>query len=189
MNNDQSLALIQQMIAEAKQSFRKQSPYFLIWGVVLSISGIAEHLIVYKMGNVQGYLAWGVMGTLGGILSAIYSMRSGKNAPTSNFYDKAYGFVWGGFGITLILIILLSVLNKQNPTPYVLLATGLPTFVSGGLTKFLPLKLGGFVFWAAGALAFYVDNAQTGLLFSLAIILGYLIPGILLHRSESSAAT
>ncbi|MBD81161.1 MAG: hypothetical protein CL840_19745 [Crocinitomicaceae bacterium] len=185
MKPEKSLEIIQSMMAEAKQSFHKVSPYFLIWGVLLVISGIAEHVIVYQMGLKQGYAVWGIMGVLGGVISMWYSRKESKKQKVKTYYDLSHNYLWGGFGITLFLVILLSVWNRQNPTPYVLLLTGLPTFVTGGIAKFNPLKVGGIVFWVAGILSFFVAKEFTGLVFSGAIFLGYLIPGYLLYKQES----
>jgi len=185
MKPEQSLEIIQSMMAEAKHSFHKISPYFLIWGVLLSISGIAEHIIVYQLEKKEGFLVWMIMGVLGGILSMFYSKKDSKNQQVKNYYDTLYGYLWGAMGITLFLTIVLTVINKQNPTPFILLLTGIPTFVSGGIIKFKPLILGGIVFWIAGIIAFNIPNMYTGLLFSTAIILGYLVPGYILYNQEN----
>lgn len=185
MKPEKSLEIIQSMMAEAKQSFHKMSPYFLIWGVVLSISGISEHVIVYQLNIKEGFIVWGILGSIGGLLSMLYSRKESKKHAVKNYYDVAYNYLWGGMGITLILTIFLTVFNKLNPTPFILLLTGLPTFVSGGLIKFKPLILGGFIFWIAGIIAFNVPTMYTGIVFSIAIILGYLIPGYILYNQEN----
>lgn len=187
MNPEKSLEIIQSMMTESKRSFHKVSPYFLIWGLLMSIAGITESIVVYKLDMKQGFAVWGVMGIVGGIISMIYSKRESKNQPAKNFHDIMYNYVWGGFGITLFLVIVLSVINKINPAPYILLLTGLPTFVTGGLAKHTPLKLGGFVFWIAGILAFLVSKEFSGIVFSLAILFGYLVPGYLLLKQEKKA--
>ena len=135
MNSEESLHLIQSMINEAKKSFHKISPYFIIWGVVLAIAGFSEYFLVYQMGYQWGYFAWVIAGTLGGIATFLYSKKEGKRSGYSSFYDLIFSFVWGGFGIALILTIAMCVIQKLNPTSFVLVITGIPTFISGGIAK------------------------------------------------------
>jgi len=51
--------------------------------------------------------------------------------------------------------------------------------------RFRPLKLGGMSFWVLGIVSLFVPQPYRSLVFSLAILLGYLIPGYLLKQNEN----
>lgn len=184
MKTNESMQIILEMIENAKTAYHRISPYFLIWGVLLVISGVAEYIVVYQLKNNMGFAVWPIMGVVGGIISAVLSSKQKNKHSIKTYYDLAYSYLWGGFGILLFLIILLSVMHEINPTPFVLLITGLPTFVTGGMLKSFSLKFGAAVFWLSGSIAFFIPASYTGLLFSLAIVLGYILPGLQLRKNE-----
>lgn len=184
MNTSDSFKIILEKIAEAQNAYQRISPYFLIWGIIMTMAGIGEYILVYRMQLQAGYAIWPVLGISGGIISGIYSARQDKMSRSKTYYDLVFQYLWMGFTVTLILIIASCVINGLNPTPFVLLATGLPTLVTGGMVKSNSLRLGGIAFWLSGIIAFYIPQEYTGLLFSLAILLGYVWPGIILKKSE-----
>jgi hypothetical protein len=74
---------------------------------------------------------------------------------------------------------------NRDPGAMITLLTGIPTFMTGQILRFRPLILGGLLFWVAGIAMHFTD--QAGLLTALycgAMLLGYIIPGILLKRQE-----
>jgi hypothetical protein len=186
MNSEESLQLIHRMINESKQSYHRSGPYFLAWGVLLAIAGLVEFILVYQLDTKHGYLVWPAIAVLGGVFSFVYSKKEDqKQKNTQTFSDIAQQFVWGAFGVSLVLIIVCSVLQRINPTPYVLLLTAVPTFITGGLVKFRPLLIGAVVFWITGVASFFTPVQYTSLLFCVAILLGYVLPGYLLYKSEN----
>jgi len=180
----QSLDVINQMVAQAKRSFQRSNFFFLLWGILLALAGIADHYLRSNGIQTKG-AAWGIAGVIGGVVSAVYGYREGKQRGVSTLMDRVQSVLWGSFVITLILIIIGTVSHQMNPNPYILLLTGLPTFATGALIRFRPLMFGGVVFWAFGILSFFFLHEYSSLVFAAAIIFGYLIPGLLLRRHEN----
>jgi hypothetical protein len=185
MNEQESLQIIKTMISRAKESHHRNSFYFILWGVILIAAALTEYFVAHQMGSNFGFLGWIVGGITGGIISGVYGSRESKRLGYEAFMDKVYGATWGGLGSTMVILLVCTVVNKINPIPLVLLITGLPTFVSGAITKFKPLQVGAFVFWISGAVAFFVPVELQSLVFCVAIGLGYLLPGILLKNNET----
>jgi hypothetical protein len=185
MESAQSLRLIQDMIAVAKKSHHRTSPYFLMWGTLMVFAGLGEFVFVYQVKSSLGYGVWAITGCIGGAYSIWYSKKEDKRQQLAkSFYDVVQQYVWASFTVSLIFTIALSVMHKINPTPYVLLLTAIPTFITGGLLKFNLFKAGGAIFWAAGITAFFVPIQYSSLIFSAAILLGYLVPGYQLSKKE-----
>ena len=180
----QSLDVINQMVAQAKRSFQRSNFFFLLWGVLLAVAGIADHYLRANGFQTNGAV-WGIASAIGGVVSAVYGYRQGKKQGVSTLMDRVQAAIWGTFAITMVLIIIGTVSQQINPNPYILLLTGLPTFATGALIRFRPLMFGGVVFWAFGILSFFFLHEYSSLVFAAAIVFGYLIPGLLLRKHEN----
>lgn len=185
----ESLKLIETMIGQAKQSFHRNSFYFLLWGVLL----IAAMIVNYAMamnGDSRGAYAWAVVGIVGGIVSWVHGAREGKKHQVTNVMDRVMMWMWMGFLATLLITMIGSgVSGNSMAVGSIIVLTGLPTFLTGQLLRFRPLILGGILFWVLGAISYFVDTQAVALLYIAAIFFGYLVPGYLLKRQEDGLRT
>lgn len=185
----ESLKLIETMIGQAKQSFQRNSFYFLLWGVLL-IAAMAANYLMAANGDPRGSYAWGIAGIIGGIASWAYGARESKRHQVSSFMDRVMTWLWMGFLATLLISMFGSAVSGHNwSVGSIIVLTGLPTFVTGQMLRFRPLILGGILFWVLGAVSFFVDVQTTALLYIAAMFFGYLIPGYLLKRQEDGLRT
>ncbi len=180
---EQSLKLINEMMLQAKRSFQKVHFHFLLWGVLFALAGFASHFLI-AAGSQYHWLVWPTAGVIGGIITAIKGSRDGKATSAVTMMDRVHQFLWLSYVLTLVLLIIALVKNRIDPNPFVLVLTGLPTFVSGALMRFRPLMIGGILFWSIGFASFFFLQQYSALVYSLAITIGYIIPGILLKREE-----
>ncbi|MCC6540590.1 MAG: hypothetical protein IT225_00060 [Flavobacteriales bacterium] len=188
LNPEQGLKLIESMIAQAKHSFQRISFYFMLWGGLLLVATLMEYFMG-QAGMPNGWLGWPIMGTLGGIVAWMHGSREGQKSGVATFADRVFMWVWMAFIITLLLIIVSNVAVGSQPGPWVCLLTGMPTFITGGILRFRPLVVGGVLFWLFGMVSLFVWPEQGALLFGLALVTGYIIPGILLKRQEDGVRT
>lgn len=187
LNPNESLQLIQEMIANSRKKYQKNNFYYLMWGWLLLISGVAEYVLHYPLEYDQSWIVWPIQGIVGGIISFIYGAKASKKAQTTTALDRIFTGLWMSFVICLILMIVFTVMVfKTTPTPHVLLLTGLPTIVSGIALKFKPLIVGGGMFWAWGIVSFLIPFEYCSIIFSAAILTGYIIPGYLLKNKEEN---
>ncbi len=185
----ESLKLIETMIGQAKQSFRRNSFYFLMWGVLLIAAMIFNYLMAVQ-GNPIGSYAWPVMGILGGILSWIHGARETKQHHVRTLMDRMMIWVWAGYLATMLVTMMGSgVSGGHMSAASIIVLTGLPTFLTGQLMRFKPLIFGGILFWVLGAISYFVDMQTVALLYIAAMLFGYLIPGYLLKRQEDGLRT
>ncbi len=186
----ESLKLIESMIGQAKKSFSRISFYFLLWGVLLTAAMIVTYLTGESGPSWVNGMAWGVAGALGGILSAVHGARQSKTEEVANPMDSIIGWVWISFVITMMIVILCSVFVHRDPGAMITLLTGIPTFMTGQVMRFRPLVIGGVLFWAAGiVMHLTADPLALTALYCGAMVLGYIIPGIMLKRQEDGLRT
>lgn len=190
MTPEQSLRLIESMIGQAKKSFSKLSFYFLMWGVLLTLAMVATYVLRDQPDAWGQGAPWGIAGIFGGIVSSIHGARQGRRQPVNNPMDGLIGWLWSSFVITMMIMIVVSVLDRRDPGAMVTLLTGIPTFMTGQIMRFRPLVLGGILFWAAGiAMHFSDDPLTVTLLYCGAMVFGYIIPGLMLKRQEDALRT
>lgn len=183
METTRSIEIIESMMSESKKSLAHNSFYFIFWGVVLLAAGIAEFFL-FESSNF--WIIWPSVGIGGGIISFIYGMKDGKRVGKETAGDRITAFTWGGFGFTLVLSIVFSVYNHLSPHALVLMLAGLATFISGGISKFKPFVYGAIAL-EIGAIvcAFFIEASMQGLIFAASMLFGYILPGIVLKKSEN----
>lgn len=186
----ESLKLIETMISQAKSSFSRMSIYFLLWGVLLIAAMIATYLLRDSGGAWGQGAAWGVVGVIGGIASWIIGAAQSKMEQINNPMDRVVGWVWGSFIITMLLMIFCFGGSGRDPGAAIALLTALPTFLTGQIMRFKPLILGGVLFWVAGIIMFFSGNSAVIVsAYCIAMLFGYIVPGILLKRQEDGLRT
>jgi len=181
----QSLELIKETILQARSSFMRISPFFLIWGIVFVIAGLVEFYLKTN-GHHLFWTSWPIAGMIGGVLAGVVGYRQSKaHSGNSTFIDRVMGLIWGTYGASLIIMLYMTVSMKVDPNPYVMLITAIPTFITGAMIKFPIMKYGAFAFWIGALLAMNMDPVFSGLIFSCALVIGYLLPGFLLAKTEN----
>jgi hypothetical protein len=63
----------------------------------------------------------------------------------------------------------------------VLVMYGMPTFLSGVILRFKPLRIGGIACWLLAIAAMFTDYQYQLLLLALAVIAAWIIPGFILR--------
>jgi len=189
MTPDESLRLIEGMINQAKQSFHRMSFYFLLWGVLLLLAMASQVLTGYAGWSDHGY-AWGVVGIIGAVVSAIHGMREGKRTRVETATDRVLMWLWTAFIITLLTTVVgAGVAGYTTPVASIMVLTGLPTFLTGQMMRFKPLIYGGILFWVLGAACFLAEPVIMAVLYIVAMLFGYIVPGLMLKRQEDVLRT
>ncbi|NOY51517.1 MAG: YfhO family protein [Chlorobi bacterium] len=179
-----SIEIIESMLKESKKSLYRHSFYFILWGIMMIIAGLADY---FFYGKAYFWTIWPSATVVGGIIASVYSRKEGKRSGTVTMIDRIHLYTWGAFGISLFLAIFYAAYNHLSPYPLVLLLAGSATFISGGISRFKPFIWGGLVLEAGSvACAYFIDNRYHGLVFALCIFLAYVIPGLILRKSENA---
>ena len=176
LTNEESLDIILGMINQAKVNIKQSSFHLLLWGWVIFTASIS-HFYLLKFTSIENpEYAWGL--TLPAMaVSMVYGSIMGRKAKTTTYADKLYMFVWMGFIISLIILL---VFTEEEGVPIILLLTGYATFLSGNILKFKPLIVGGVLFWLFAILSFILANEYTLLISGISVLTGYLVPGYML---------
>jgi hypothetical protein len=129
------------------------------------------------------------------IYMVIYLSRQKKKERVYTYTQDILGYIWVVFGITMFLVgVVLGIQQGENyykyMNPVFLAIYGTPTFLSGVVLRFTPLKIGGICCWLLAVSATFVDYRHHLLFIALAMVVAWIIPGYLLrirHKKQSHA--
>ncbi|MBL7851583.1 MAG: hypothetical protein JNN04_11825 [Cyclobacteriaceae bacterium] len=184
LSAQQSLTLIESMIRQAKGKASGNSFYFLLWGWVIAVCNFGMYYLM-KFSPYPNYAPAVWMLTIPAwVVTMIYGARQGRSQGIISHLDQVNKWLWIAMAITITPAWLFGEKINWMVNAIILMPVGAATFVSGVILKFLPLRLGGIVFWAAGILCYFLDPVDQYLVGGFAIILGYLFPGYLLRSSR-----
>ena len=184
INHEESLKVIHEMINLAKNKMNETGFHFLLWGVLVILASLSQFFMIKNGFAEQSNLVWAVMGIIGAPIAIIYEYKKNKTNETHSKFDRIYGFLWLGFGITLILTIFISVSYRISPIAFILGVIGLATFMSGVIYRFTPLIFGAVIFWISAGICPYLIHTEQLIVNAIAILLGYIIPGIILWKKN-----
>jgi hypothetical protein len=182
LTEQQSLKIIQEMIATSKNNLKDNSFFLLLWGWLVLVASLL-HFGLIQINYENPWLPWPIIMTIGAIVSGIAGYRIGKKAKVISHVDKMIMYLWWGFLVVMFIVLFMMGLQKIHWTTthsLIIVLYGMGTFVSGGALKFKPLIIGGISCWILAIISLFVEPQFVLLLIALSIIIAYLIPGYML---------
>lgn len=180
LSTRQSLDIITQMIRQAKGNIKRNSVYLILWGSVITIANIGMFALMW-MQYPRPYLIWLI--TIPAWIATFYiSYRMSREATSFSHLDRINAYLWYSYGAIIFTIIFFGFKINFQLNPVILLMSAVPAFVSGTITKFRPLMIGGILFWIFGIICFLVAGPWQYLVGAVAVITGHLIPGIMIRN-------
>ena len=178
----ESMQLISSMINKAKSRFGETGVLYLFWGWLVLICCLVQFTALYFFNNQNAYYIWYAT-WLAPIYQVIYLRRFRKKRRVKTYTGEIIGFVWLVFVICIALIVFILIHLKaySGINPAVLIMYGIPTFLSGVILKFKPLRIGGICCWVLSVFSVFAEYEFQLLCISLAVILAWIIPGYLLR--------
>jgi hypothetical protein len=181
MTGEESLKIISEMINKTKFDIRQGSFYLLFWGWLIFVCSFSEFLLMKFTHITQHYHTW-LLVIPGVFVSMLYGFIKGRRTMVQTYTGKVYKWTWMGFLISAIVLGIVHSKNMDTFSPYILLLVGFATFISGILIKFKPLIAGSICFWVLSLVIHFAGPSFGPLGTSLAMLLGYLIPGYMLKN-------
>lgn len=199
----QSIELIEKMINKAKGGYHDSGIGALLWGTVVTVCALVSWSEIHYKYDFP-FDVW--MLTFIAVAPQIFiSIRERKKRKVLRYEDAAMGYIWSVFGFSVFLLILINVNLVHNLNPVLdeykklhgaakqfnyfdyssslfLLLYGIPTIITGGITKFKPMLWGGLFCWVCCIAAIYTNIETDMLLIAAAAIVAWLIPGIILRK-------
>ena len=189
MSNDQqlskekSLEIIQQMITQAKTNFTDSGLSWLLWGTMIILVSVSTFFFI-EVGYNNIFLGWNIFGIVT-IILLLYDILRPKKKTVQTYVSDLMKFVDIAFIVSMFTIII-SMNVAVDPNAgfgFLLMVFAFLMLIKGGAVKSRSLMVGAAVNWA-GAIAMFInkDFKYDMLIMAGAVLIGYIIPGILLWR-------
>jgi hypothetical protein len=181
----QGLELIQSMINKAKNRFSENGHLYLLWGWAVLVCSVTQFILLHFVHYAQHYLVW-TLTWLVVIYQTFYLYRRDKRKKVKTYTDDILGFIWMTFVILMFLFGFLfgQVMGEEYYkfiNPGFLALYGMPTFLSGVILRFLPLRVGGVCCWVLSMAAPFVPYDYQILLLALGVVIAWIVPGYILQ--------
>ncbi len=182
LTQEESLKIIHEMISAAKNDMKADSFIFLLWGWLVFVASITQFILII-MENEYNSVPWILM-PIGGVITAVYSIRRGKKDKTKTNVTESLKFIWIAFGAAMCILMFSNTLSPFQLLPCIMILYGMGLFLSGGAIKFNPLIFGGIFCWICAIAGFQIQNIYQLLILATAVFGGYIIPGYLLQMNN-----
>ncbi len=178
-----SLQLIEQMINKAQNRFSENGHLYLLWGWVVLICSITSFVAIYFYNNAKVLMYVWMLTIPTVVYQMVYLARVKKNTSVRTYTDEINSYVWLVFVIMgfLVGIIIGRSGYPQLFNPLILMLYGMPTFLSGVILKFTPLRMGAISCWILALVSVFIPYQFSFLLLAVAVITTWIIPGYLLR--------
>ncbi|MBK9793724.1 MAG: hypothetical protein IPP60_11710 [Sphingobacteriales bacterium] len=186
ITEQESLAIIQQMIAKSKQQLIDRSKFFFLWGFAVLICAVAQYVML-KMNVLKSDEVWLAMPIIA-IIHIYIAAKEQKRVKIISHNTIAIGSLWMGLGVAFFALAFLSHRSYVNTgtaldvLPLLILFYGIGTFVTGRILQFKPLIFGGLACFLLCILVTYIDGPEQLLILALSVVVSYIIPGIILKK-------
>ena len=179
LTQQESLALINEMIGKAKKSYVTKGWASIMWGSIIVFCSIATWVRVkfnISLGDV-----WRL--TILALLPQIYfGIKENKKRGFVSYEGNTLSYVWIAFGISMFVLTIFinAVAIGLQVTSLFMMLYAIPTFITGGVTKFKPMIYGGIFCWIASVISIFTDFETDNLLMAACGLFAWLIPGLIL---------
>ena len=183
---EESLALIDAVIKEAKNRFEENGFAFILWGIVTALCCFAQAYLIHIGRGAQSWYPYLII-PLVSVFTLVLCARKKEN--TKNPLKRVSSRLWLFTGINITIIAFgFSNELKSHLTTVILLLLGIATAVSGSFIRSRLLLFCGIMLNLSAFVAFYVPWKHQPLLMGVVSLVAFLIPGIVLplkHKKEN----
>jgi hypothetical protein len=178
----QRVELMEQMIAEGRQSTCKYGWIFLLWGIVCLLPMGWQYLQQDTHWVMKW--AWPICLLLGWVLMAIgMRLQLGGRPVHRNMTNRSIGAVWGVMGIAMGIDILSAILSHHSwQVSYlagILLILGMAHATSAAILRWRAQAAVALFYWAGAISMFWHPPTQwIGIIFGLEACLGGIVFGL-----------
>lgn len=184
LNPSDSLEIISTAIHQTQENIKEQAPYFILWGWIILIASLCHYFLMTIINFKYAFLPWTILPLIGLVLHFIYERKQAKAKQIVSYYDTYLKYLWSALGASFIAIIFFTSYLNINPTPFILLTAGIGSLISGLTIKFRPIWVGGIILFMLAIMSLFASSANTLLISSAAMAMGYLIPSYMLKNQD-----
>ena len=193
-NHEQSLALINEMISQARNNLQKERTYSLIfWGSVVALISLINCLLINILTtSEQSFLIWLLIFPAWGV-SYFIDRSIDRSALVKTHIDKIGDMVWKGFGIGVLVFVLIINVVAHLTENYqmmmlinsvIMVIVGICEFASACIYRHKPWYWVAVLFWAGALSCAFLEVDIQFIVLAVCMIFGFVVPGYMLNRKS-----
>ena len=186
-----NLNVIKSMIEKTKTDAADSGSIFILWGWLIIVASILNYIFVYKEWYDKIGLIWFVLMSLG-VIGTIYILKKiTKREKVKSYSGVALANLWFSCGVSFVIVarlgIPLKVIPLESLNIIMAVIAGIGLFTTGGILDWNMLRIGGIIWWVAAIIMMFIHWHFHTLIFAIAIIPGYLVPGYALNGKYTNS--
>ena len=196
-NHEQSLTLINEMIARARNNVRMNGAYSLIfWGYLTAVIAVANCVLLHTLNHPQqSFWIWSLMLPACAV-SYMIERRIDRKTLVKTHIDKIGGMVWVGFLISFVVFMVVintvSLMYESQRvfmlnTPVIMIMVGMGQFITACVFRQKMWYAIAALTWAGAVVCAFLGVDIQFMIFAACMIIGFAIPGhVLSHQAKKS---
>ena len=190
LNEKESMALIAEMIRNTQRKMeRGAGTPMLVWGYATVLATLAVWVGLKLTNDYRVQFLWFLIPVIG-LTWMLFQRRQPPEVRT--YVDKVVSYIWIVMGWSGFIVSCLSFLGAMRTTILfiITLMMGQGSVLTGLVTRFRPLTIGGIVALLLSFALLYLTDIDLHLLtFALAFVAMGIIPGYILNRRAKKACS
>ncbi len=174
---EESFALINSVIQEAKSRFVENGHIYMFWGILIFLVTMAQFILLQLEMYEVNYYPYFLI-PFGGIYSWYYNSKQQPTPQSSNSVSNMLKYLWLIIGLNaMVLGFVFSTILLANLIPVILLITSIGVCLSGIILKEKWLLYVGIFSNLLGFVSFAVDYMYQPLVLGFVALIANFIPG------------
>jgi hypothetical protein len=185
-----SLKLINEMIGKAKKSYITKGTASIVWGIIIFLCSMVNWSQVHFTFDFA-FDIW-LLTLVALIVQIFFSVKEKQSRQFVSYEGIVITYTWIAFAASICILSFYMSTHTQHGegSTLVMMLYAIPTFITGGITKFKPMIFGGIFCWVVSFISIYTSIEVDLLLMAMCGLFAWLIPGIILwKRYKKNQAT
>ena len=190
MKTTEHLDLINETINKTKEQIRPLSVNFIFWGIFIIVMSFIHYSFpsIIQMKPYSSLLFWTFLPLIGMIITVYYNKKIRDSRGYETHLSRVLKIIWMVFNISWLIIVVNSLIIKQNPVLDILFLLGMTTLITGLIIRYKPVSFGGISVMILYLLVSINPDFHFLIINILGMLFGLVIPGIFLffEKKEES---
>ena len=190
MKTTEHLDLINETINKTKEQIRPLSVNFIFWGILIIVMSFIHYSFpsIIQMKPYSSLLFWTFLPLIGMIITVYYNKKIRDSRGYETHLSRVIKIIWMVFNISWLIIVVNSLIIKQNPVLDILFLLGMTTLITGLIIRYKPVSFGGISVMILYLLVSINPDFHFLIINILGMLFGLVVPGIFLffEKKEES---
>jgi len=182
---EESIRLIYDTIARARDRFEAHGRIFLFWGILIALASFGQYALTISGHARESWYPY-LLIPAGFVYTYVYFKKHSEPGP-GNPFQSLMAVLWTVIGLNMMLLgFLFGAVLKTHLLPVILLLQGIGMVISGGLLRSKILWVSGLIINMAAFVSLALNPTRQALLAGIIALTCIAFPGWLLMKKRNN---